>query len=94
MLFEESLQNFDIIFQGNIKEISIDIPQRIHSLLIGAKRRVIRSISEECGGVMIRFPPEGVKSDKVTIRGPSGDVENAKQQLLELANEKVSFSSF
>lgn len=45
---------------------------------------------EECGGVIIRFPPEGSTSDKVTIRGPKADVENAKKQLLELTDEKVS----
>ncbi|CAL1537044.1 unnamed protein product [Lymnaea stagnalis] len=75
---------------GNIKELTIDIPNKLHNSLIGSKGRFIRSIMEECGGVMIRFPQEGTKSDKVTIRGPSADVENAKQQLLELANERVN----
>lgn len=77
---------------GNIKEISIDIPQRLHNSLIGAKGRFVRAISEECGGVNIRFPPEGTKSDKVTIRGPSADVDNAKQQLLDLVNERKESS--
>lgn len=45
---------------------------------------------EENGGVIIRFPQEGSTQDKVTIRGPKSDVENAKAQLLEIANEKVS----
>lgn len=48
---------------------------------------------EECGGVSIKFPTPESKSDKVTIRGPKEDVERAKQQLLELSNEK-QLSSF
>ena len=44
---------------------------------------------DECGGVVIRFPQEGSNRDTVTIRGPKDDVEKAKKQLLELANERV-----
>ena len=44
---------------------------------------------EDCGGVHIHFPAEGSGSDKVTIRGPAGEVERAKRQLLQLAEEKV-----
>lgn len=57
--------------------------------MIGAKGRLIRAIMDECGGVSIKFPPEGSNSDKVLIRGPKDDVEKAKKQLLELLNEKV-----
>lgn len=77
---------------GNIKELVIEIPNRLHNSLIGAKGRFIRAISDECGGVMIRFPQEGSKSDRVVIRGPSVDVENAKTQLLELTNERKESS--
>ncbi|KAK3104810.1 hypothetical protein FSP39_010756 [Pinctada imbricata] len=73
---------------ANIKEVSLDIPHKLHNSIIGAKGRLIRSIMEECGDVIIRFPPEGTTQDKVIIRGPKNDVENAKRQLLELANEK------
>lgn len=45
---------------------------------------------DDCGGVHIHFPSEGSGSDKVTIRGPAGEVEKAKKQLLQLAEEKVS----
>lgn len=72
---------------ANIKEISIDIPHKLHNSIIGAKGRLIRSIMEECGGVIIRFPEEGSTKDKVIIRGPKDDVENAKKQLLELADQ-------
>ena len=45
---------------------------------------------EECGGVIIRFPEEGSTKDRVIIRGPKDDVESAKKQLLELADQIVS----
>ena len=79
-------------FQANISEVTIDIPHKYHNSIIGAKGRLIRSIMDECGGVIIRFPPENTTSDKVIIRGPKDDVENAKRQLLELAGERVSLS--
>lgn len=68
----------------------MSIPAKLHNSLIGAKGRLVRSIMEECGGVHIHFPSEGSGSDKVTIRGPGEEVEKAKRQLLQLAEEKVS----
>ncbi len=67
----------------------IEIPHKFHNSIIGSKGRLIRSVMDDCGGVIIRFPQEGSNSDKVTIRGPKDDVEKAKKQLLELANERV-----
>ncbi|KAK3594419.1 hypothetical protein CHS0354_037444 [Potamilus streckersoni] len=77
---------------ASIKEISIEIPHKLHTSIIGAKGRLIRSIMDECGGVIIRFPTEGSTSDKVLIRGPEDDVENARKQLLELTNLKKEAS--
>lgn len=73
---------------ANVTQIEIQIPPKYHNSIIGAKGRLIRSVMEECGGVSIKFPPEGSKSDKVLIRGPKDDVEKAKKQLLELSSEK------
>ncbi|XP_039602941.1 vigilin [Polypterus senegalus] len=73
---------------ANIKEVEVSIPSKLHNSLIGAKGRLVRSIMEECGGVHIHFPSEGSGSDKVTIRGPMEEVEKARKQLLQLAEEK------
>lgn len=51
--------------QANVKDETIEIAQRLHQGLIGAKGKLIKSISDDCGGVQIRFPNENVKSDKV-----------------------------
>uniref|UniRef100_U5EUN4 Putative vigilin n=1 Tax=Corethrella appendiculata TaxID=1370023 RepID=U5EUN4_9DIPT len=71
----------------------IQIPPKYYNSLIGAGGKLITSIMEECGGVLIKFPSPDSKTDKVTIRGPSEDVARAKKQLIELTNEK-ELSSF
>ncbi|XP_069775955.1 vigilin-like isoform X2 [Narcine bancroftii] len=73
---------------ANIKEVDVLIPAKLHNSLIGAKGRMVRSLMEECGGVHIHFPSEGSGSDKVTVRGPVEEVEKARKQLLQLAEEK------
>ena len=75
--------------QANVTQVEISIPHKLHNSIIGAKGRLIRSIMEECGGVSIKFPPEGGNSDKIIIRGPKDDADKAKKQLQQLANEKV-----
>uniref|UniRef100_V5I8A8 Vigilin n=1 Tax=Anoplophora glabripennis TaxID=217634 RepID=V5I8A8_ANOGL len=72
----------------NIVSEEITIPPKFYNSLIGAKGKLIHSIMEDCGGVAIKFPSADSKSDKVTIRGPKDDVDRAKQQLLDLANER------
>ncbi|XP_062305894.1 vigilin [Osmerus eperlanus] len=73
---------------ANIREMEVTIPAKLHNSLIGSKGCLVRSVMEECGGVHIHFPSEGSGSDRVTIRGPAGEVERAKRQLLQLAEEK------
>ncbi|XP_075906806.1 vigilin [Nelusetta ayraudi] len=73
---------------ANIKETEVTIPPKLHNSLIGSKGCLVRSIMDDCGGVHIHFPSEGSGSDKVTIRGPAGEVEKARKQLLQLAEEK------
>ncbi len=67
----------------------MDIPHMFHNSIIGTKGRLIQGIMRECGGVLIRFPQEGSKSDKVVIRGPKEDVEKARKQLQEQCTELV-----
>lgn len=72
----------------NVVAEEITIDPKFYNSLIGARGILIHSIMEDCGGVTIKFPSVESKSDKVTIRGPKEDVDRAKQQLLDLANEK------
>lgn len=77
--------------QNELSEIvteEVPIPPKYYNSIIGTGGKLISAIMEECGGVSIKFPTSESKSDKVTIRGPKDDVEKAKSQLLELANER------
>merc|ERR1719412_759422 len=73
---------------ANVVSADIIIPAKIHNMMIGAGGKLIQSISDDCGGVAIKFPPSEAQSDKVTIRGPKEDVEKAKKMLMELSNER------
>ncbi|KAL0970265.1 hypothetical protein UPYG_G00239660 [Umbra pygmaea] len=73
---------------SNIQESEVTIPAQLHNSLIGSKGCLVRAIMEDCGGVHIHFPSECSGSDRVTVRGPAGEVERAKRQLLQLAEEK------
>ncbi|XP_010903405.3 vigilin [Esox lucius] len=73
---------------ANNREAEVTIPAKLHNSVIGSKGCLVRAIMEDCAGVHIHFPSEGSGSDKVTIRGPAGEVERAKRQLLLLAEEK------
>lgn len=74
---------------GNIVDISVEIPQKLHPSLIGSKGCLIRAIQDDCGGVEIHFPAGPKQNDTVTIHGPKNDAEKARLQLLELTNEKM-----
>lgn len=77
---------------SHIVEEELVIPPKYYNFLIGTGGKLVHSIMEDCGGVLIKFPSAESKSDKVTIRGPKDDVEKAKQMLLEQTNEKQLMS--
>ncbi|PIK60789.1 putative vigilin [Apostichopus japonicus] len=74
---------------ANIVEEEVNIPSKHHQSIIGPKGTLIKSIVEECGGVMIHFPPGKDNADKVRIRGVKEEVDKAKKQLLDLASQRV-----
>ncbi|XP_045491427.1 vigilin [Colias croceus] len=74
--------------KANIVTEEVTIAPKYYNSLIGAGGKLIHSIMEECGGVLIKFPPADSDSDKVIIRGPIEDVEKAKQQLLAHASQR------
>ncbi|XP_026876745.2 vigilin isoform X2 [Electrophorus electricus] len=73
---------------AKLTEAEVTIPAKLHNSLIGWKGCLVRSVMEECGGVHIHFPAEGSGVDRVIIRGPAAEVERARRQLLQLAEEK------
>ncbi|XP_065187615.1 vigilin-like [Sycon ciliatum] len=75
--------------QGSMVTVELDIPQKYHIAIIGRKGKLLAQIQEECGGVSIKFPAAKAQSSKVVIRGPADEVERAKGQINELANERA-----
>lgn len=51
----------------NIVSEEVSIPPKMYNSLIGAGGKLIRSITEECGGVSIKFPSADSNSDKVSL---------------------------
>ncbi|XP_014242166.1 vigilin [Cimex lectularius] len=72
---------------NNVTE-EISIHPKIYNSLIGAGGKIIKSITDECGGVSIKFPSSDSKSDTVVLRGSKDDVKKAKKSLLEQASER------
>ncbi|KPM05623.1 Vigilin-like protein [Sarcoptes scabiei] len=72
---------------SDMSQVDIMIPSRIHNYMLGTKGSNIRAVMQECGDVIITFPPEGSGSDRVGIRGTKDSVQKAKQLLLKMSND-------
>ena len=67
-------------------QVDVIIPSKIQNMMIGgAGGKLIQSISDDCGGVAIKFPAPDANSDKVAIRGPKEGIEKAKKKLVDLS---------
>jgi hypothetical protein len=75
-----------------IEEESLSIPHSLHTSLIGRGGAIIKQIRNECGGVVINFPPENSTSDMITLKGVREDIEKAKEELLKMAKHKNDLS--
>lgn len=43
----------------------VTIPSKLHNSLLVGGRKLLQSIKDDCGGVLIKFPPADKGSDKV-----------------------------
>ena len=67
----------------------VDIDHRVHSRLIGARGKAIAKVMERFH-VDIRFPRDK-QSNTVTITGMEENVEDAKEHLVTMAEDYVSW---
>lgn len=77
---------------ANIVTEELNIPQKLHSSMIGPGGKLILAITAECGDVNIKFPQDGAQSNIITIRGTPEDVAKARVQLKKLADERLEHS--
>ena len=57
--------------------------------MIGKGGLGVKRVKQECGNVQIHFPSGDSGSDSVTVRGEPEFVKKAKEQLLEMAQNRV-----
>lgn len=98
---QENVRKARLLIENKVKELvkveedSIEIPQQLHTSLIGRGGAIIKQIRKECGGVLINFPVEGstgTNSNKITLKGPREEIEKAKKELQKLAKQKNEMS--
>lgn len=75
---------------GAITTAEFEIPTEYHKFLLGVGSKIVTSITDECGGVIIKFldADAASKTSKVSVKGLTEDVEKAKQQLLKLSTDR------
>lgn len=99
---QENVRKARALIEEKVKELVkveedfVEIAHSLHTALIGRGGAIIRQIRQECGNVIINFPPEGSEgkpgSDKITLKGPREEIEKAKKELVKLAKEKNEIS--
>jgi len=70
-----------------VVETTIEIPHETHNSLVGPRGNIVRAVSQECGGVLIRFPAANSNSDTVLLRGLAEDVDKARLLLQDLTTD-------
>lgn len=101
---QENVRKARLLIEEKVKELVkveedyVEIAHGLHTALIGRNGVIIKQIRQECGGVIINFPPEmngaGDKkgSDRIVLKGPREEIEKAKKELVKLAKLKNEMS--
>eukprot|EP01135_Chromosphaera_perkinsii_P002133 Nk52_evm67s217 gene=Nk52_evmTU67s217 len=75
-----------------VMDFKVEIEPKSVVSVEGYKGKLLESIVEECGGVVITLPKDK-KSGCVSVRGPREDAEKACKIISEIAKDKTMFSS-
>lgn len=65
----------------------MSVAPRHHRHFVARRGEVLRRIAEDCGGVQISFPRQGVNSDRVVLKGPKDCIEAAKVRINEIIED-------
>jgi hypothetical protein len=71
-------------------EIQVSVDPKYHRHFVSRGAEIIKKIQEQNGGVVISFPRQETKDDKVTIKGSKQCAESAKQRIEEIVDDLVS----
>lgn len=72
---------------NKVCEGEMNVALRHHRHFVARRGEVLRRIADECGGVQISFPRQGVNSDRVVLKGPKECIEAAKARILEIIED-------
>lgn len=72
---------------SNVSEGEMAVPPRHHRHFVARRGEVLRRIADDCGGVQISFPRQGVNSDRVVLKGPKDCIEAAKVRINEIIED-------
>ncbi|KAI8434971.1 hypothetical protein MSG28_003426, partial [Choristoneura fumiferana] len=72
---------------SNVSESEMAVAPRHHRHFVARRGEVLRRIADDCGGVQISFPRQGVNSDRVVLKGPKECIEAAKTRILEIIED-------
>lgn len=72
---------------SNVSEGEMSVAARHHRHFVARRGEVLRRIADDCGGVQISFPRQGVNSDRVVLKGPKDCIEAAKARINEIIED-------
>lgn len=72
---------------SNVSEGEMAVAARHHRHFVARRGEVLRRIADDCGGVQISFPRQGVNSDRVVLKGPKDCIEAAKARINEIIED-------
>ena len=76
--------------QDNLIQLHIDVPMKYHRHFVARRFEVIHGIMDEYSGVNISFPPNGVDSEQVVLKGPEEHVKAARKKMTDIVADLVS----
>ena len=74
------------------EEVRVDTKHHRH--FTSRRGAVLQEISENYGGVIISFPRANETHERVLLKGSKECVDGAKQRILEIVSDLVSFLVF
>lgn len=69
---------------NNIVERETEVDAKHHRYFVARRGEVLNRISDDCGGVQISFPRQGVQSNRVILKGPKDCIEAAIQRIADV----------
>jgi hypothetical protein len=76
---ETKIRDIDKIVEGET-----EVEAKHHRHFVARRGEVLNRIAEDCGGVQISFPRQGVQSNRVVLKGPKDCIEAAIQRIADV----------